>query len=298
MALLQKKTTLVHHITYMGIMTAINLIFIVLATYVPFLMFIPIIFLPFASAIVSYYCLKRYYIIYAVASIGLCLIFNINDTIFYVVPAVIAGFVIGVMLNKRINPFWLILVSTIIESALTFAFIPLINVISNVDIVSAFISAFRLDSFAYKTELTYLFIFFISLLQCGLTHFVLLSDAKKIGIEINVTVDSFAPYIIGLELMLILSLTFALFYLPLALIFLAISLYFALFLLIDILVSKKIIIYVLLVVLLLVAFFSFAVLYTKLIAPFGILLIVFFPLAVLLVSFINNYLLTAKSNLK
>ena len=298
MALLQKKTSLVHHITYMGIMTAINLIFIVLATYVPFLMFIPIIFLPFASAIVSYYCLKRYYIIYAVASIGLCLIFNINDTIYYVVPAVITGFVIGVMLNKRINPFWLILVSTVIEAALTFAFIPLINLISNVDIVSAFISAFRLDSFAYKTELTYLFIFFISLLQCGLTHFVLLSDAKKIGIEINVTVDSFAPYIIGLELMLILSLTFALFYLPLALIFLAISLYFALFLLIDILLSKKVIIYVLLVVLLLVAFFSFAIFYTKLIAPFGILLIVLFPLAVLLVSFINNYLLKAKSNLK
>ena len=298
MALLQKKTTLVHHITYMGIMTAINLIFIVLATYVPFLMFIPIIFLPFASAIVSYYCLKRYYVIYAVASIGLCLIFNINDTIFYVVPAVIAGFIIGVMLNKRINPFWLILVSTIIESALTFAFIPLIDLISNVDIVNAFISAFKLDGFAYKTELTYLFIFFISLLQCGLTHFVLLSDAKKIGIEINVTVDSFAPYIIGLEVMLILSLTFALFYLPLALIFLAISLYFALFLFIDILVSKKIVIYVLLVVLLLAAFFSFAIFYSKLIAPFGILLIVFFPLAVLLVSFINNYLLKAKSNLK
>ena len=39
MTVFKKKTTLVHHITYMGIMTAINLIFIVLATYVPFLMF-------------------------------------------------------------------------------------------------------------------------------------------------------------------------------------------------------------------------------------------------------------------
>ena len=297
MALLQKKKTLVHHITYMGIMVAINLIFIVLATYVPFLMFIPIIFLPFASAIVSYYCLKRYYIIYAVASVGLCLLFNINDTIFYVVPAVITGFMIGWMLNKKINPFWLILVSTIIETALTFAFIPLINVISNVDIVNTFISAFKLNDFAYKVELTYLFVFFISLLQCGLTHFVLLSDTKKIGIEINITVDSFAPYIIGLELNIILALVFALFYLPLALIFLVIALYFTIFLLIDILVSKKIIIYVLLVVLLLGAFFSFAIFYTKLIAPFGILLIALFPFAVLLVSFVNNYLLKGKGNI-
>ena len=297
MALLQKKTTLVHHITYMGIMTAINLIFIVLATYLPFLMFLPIIFLPFASAIVSYYCLKRYYIIYAVASIGLCMIFNISDTIFYVVPAVITGFVIGWMLDKKANPFWMILVSTIIEAALTFAFIPLINVLSNVDIVETFISAFKLDSFTYKVELTYLFIFFISLIQCGLTHFVLLSDAKKIGIDINITIDSYAPYIIGLEFALILTFIFALFYLPLALIFLAISLYFAIFLLIDILTSKKILIYVLLVVLLLGAFFSFAIFYTKLTAPFGVILFTLFPITILLVSFINNYLLKGKTNI-
>ena len=297
MALLQKKTTLVHHITYMGIMTAINLIFIVLATYLPFLMFIPIIFLPFASAIVSYYCLKRYYIIYAVASIGLCMIFNISDTIFYVVPAVITGFVIGWMLDKKANPFWMILVSTIIEAALTFAFIPLINVLSNVDIVETFISAFKLDSFTYKVELTYLFIFFISLIQCGLTHFVLLSDAKKIGIDINITIDSYAPYIIGLEFALILTFIFALFYLPLALIFLAISLYFAIFLLIDILTSKKILIYVLLVVLFLGAFFSFAIFYTKLTAPFGVILFTLFPITILLVSFINNYLLKGKTNI-
>ena len=297
MALLQKKTTLVHHITYMGIMTAINLIFIVLATYLPFLMFIPIIFLPFAGAIVSYYCLKRYYIIYAVASIGLCMIFNISDTIFYVVPAVIAGFVIGWMLDKKVNPFWMILASTIIEAALTFAFIPLINLLSNVDIVETFISAFKLDSFTYKVELTYLFIFFISLIQCGLTHFVLLSDAKKIGIDINIAIDSYAPYIIGLEFALILTFIFALFYLPLALIFLAISLYFTIFLLIDILASKKIIIYVSLVVLLLGAFFSFAIFYTKLTAPFGVILFTLFPITILLVSFINNYLLKGKTNI-
>ena len=149
MALFSKKTTLVHHITYMGIMTAINLIFIVLATYIPFLMFLLILLLPFVSAVVSYYCQKRYYIIYAVASIGLCLIFNINDTIFYVVPAIVTGFMIGLLLEKKINPFWLILSSTIIESALTFALIPLINLIGNVD-VSFFADFFRQRSQAVK----------------------------------------------------------------------------------------------------------------------------------------------------
>ena len=296
MALFSKKTTLVHHITYMGIMTAINLIFIVLATYIPFLMFLLILLLPFISAVVSYYCQKRYYIIYAVASIGLCLIFNISDTIFYVVPAVITGFVIGLLLEKKINPFWLILSSTIIESAITFALIPLINLIGNVDIVETFLTLFKLNEFAYKVEVTYLFIFFLSLVQCTLTHFVLLSDAKKIGIEVNTDIDSFGPYIVGAELTMILSLTFSFFYTPLALIFLAISIYFAMFLLIDLLLSKKIYIYVLLGVLLLGCFFTFAFLYASIKEPLGLLIVIIFPFVIALTSFVNNYLVKRKDN--
>ena len=296
MALFSKKTTLVHHITYMGIMTAINLIFIVLATYVPFLMFLLILLLPFVSAVVSYYCQKRYYIIYALASIGLCMIFNISDTIFYVVPAVITGFMIGLLLEKKINPFWLILSSTIIESALTFALIPLINLIGNVDIVVTFLTIFKLNEFAYKTEVTYLFIYFISLVQCTLTHFVLLGDAKKIGIDVNTEATSYGPYIIGAELMMVLSLTFAFFYVPLALIFLATSIYFAIFLLIDLLTSKKTLVYVLLGVLLLACFFTFAILYATIKAPLGLVIIIIFPLVISLVSFVNNYLIKQGNN--
>lgn len=297
MAVLKKKTTLVHHISYMGIMAAINLIFIVLATYLPFLMFLLILVLPFVSTIVSYYCLKRYYIIYALASIGLCFIFNINDTIFYVVPAIITGFVIGLLLEKRVNPFWLILTSSIIESALTFAFIPLINLIGNVDIVNTFLSIFKLESFTYKTELTYLFIYFISLVQCGLTHFILLSDAKKIGIEVNTSINSFAPFIIGNEIAILLCLIFSFFYAPLSFFFVAVSIYFSLFLLIDIFVSKKMFNYVLLGVLFFASFLVFAIFYTRIIAPFGLLLMVLFSLMIIVISFMNNYLLNKKSNI-
>ena len=53
----------------------------------------------------------------------------------------------------------------------------------------AFLTIFRLTEFPYRTELVFLFIFFISLIQCALTHFVLLSDAKKMGIEINKVID-------------------------------------------------------------------------------------------------------------
>lgn len=297
MALFNKKTTLVHHITYMGLMTAINVIFIVLATYVPPFMLLLILLLPFASTIVSYYCLKRYYIIYAIASIGLCLIFNISDTIFYVVPAVISGFAIGVLLEKRVHPFWLVLVSTVINAALTFAFIPLINLISGTDFVLSLLTIFKLQDFAYRTELVYLFIFFTSLMQCALTHFVLLSDAKKIGIEINTRVECFAPYLIGLGASIVLAVGLAFLYLPIALVFVGIALYFASFLLIDLLLSKKLPIYLMLAVSIFAMILVFAIIYNNLSKPYGAILTLLFPFAIGIVSFVKNYLLKYPSNI-
>ena len=297
MALFNKKTTLVHHITYMGIMTAINLIFIILANFVPFLIFLLILLLPFASTIVSYYCLKRYYLIYAIASIGLCLIFNIPDTIFYVLPAIITGFFIGVLLEKGAHPFWLVLFSSIIEAGLTFAFIPLINLIANTDIVQDFLKIFKLDSFAYQEIATYLFIYFISLLQCILTQFVLLNDVKKMGIIVTSKVSTLTPYIIGLEISLALVFAFALFYAPLAFVFLEIAIYFAIFLLVDLLYSKKPIVYIILVILCIAAFFGFVLLYQRVTAPLGLLLVALFPLSISVVSFVKIYLLKCESNI-
>ena len=203
MAAFSKKTNLVHNITYMAIMTAINVVFIVLDRFVPFLILLLILFLPLCSALVSYFCLKRYYIIYAVASIGLCAIFEPFDTIFYIVPAICTGFLIGVLLDMKINPFWMILSSTLVEIALSYAFIPLINLIGNTDIVTSFLTIFRLNDFAFKEELMHLFILFIALTQCSLTHFVLLTEIKKIGIETNTQVASYisqAGVAIGLSI--------------------------------------------------------------------------------------------------
>lgn len=297
MALFRKKTTLVHNITYMALMTAINVVFIVLDTFVPFLMVLLILALPFVSAVVSYFCQKRYYLIYAVASIGLCLIFNWVDTIFYIVPAVCSGFLIGVLLDQKINPFWMILSSTLVEVVLTYLFIPLLNKVSNTDIVYTFITIFGLTNFAFKEELTHLFILFIALTQCSLTHFVLLSEVKKLGIEINTHVSSFMPYIIGLEACLVIALTFGLTYTPPALAFVALSFYFAIFLLIDMILSKKAIVYVILGVSLLIAFVIFVILFTKFDKPCGFMLFALFPLLTGVASFIKNCLIKAESNI-
>lgn len=297
MALFNKKTTLVHNITYMAIMTAINLIFIVLDTYVPFLMFLLILILPFVSAVVSYFCQKRYYIIYAIASIGLCMIFNIIDTVFYIVPAICSGFLIGVLLDKKIHPFWMVLCSTIVEVVLTYAFIPLINLIGNTNIVETFFVIFKLADFKYKEELMHLFILFVALTQCSLTHFVLLTEIKKMGIETNTRVASFGPYILGLLVCLTIALTFSLTYTAPALAFVALSFYFAIFLLVDIVFSHKAVTYIVAGITFLIAAFLFVFLYTKIEKPLGFVLFSFFPISIAITSFVNNYLLKSQCNI-
>ena len=296
MALFNKKTTLVHNITYMAIMTAINLVFIVLDTYVPFLMVLLILLLPFVSAVVSYFCQKRYYIIYAVASIGLCMIFNIADTIFYIIPALCSGFVIGLLLDKKIHPFWMILSSTLIEVALTYAFIPLINLMTNTDMVETFLTIFHLNEFAFKEELMHLFILFIALTQCSITHFVLLTEIKKLGVETDTRVNSFVPYIIGLFACLVAAAILAFAYRPLSFAVVALSFYFAIFLLIDIILAKRTFAYVLLGILVVSAFIFFVLFFTKIDKPMGFMLFGLFPLAIGLVSFIKNVLLNKEDN--
>lgn len=297
MAIFRKKTTLVHNITYMALMAAINVIFIVLDTYVPFLTILLILTLPFVSAVVSYFCQKRYYIIYAVASIGLCLIFNPLDTAFYIVPAVCSGFVIGLLLDQKIHPFWMILASTLIEVVLTYAFIPLFNKVSNTDIIHTFITVFDLTDFTYQQELRHLFILFMALTQCSLTHFVLLTEIKKLGIETNTRVGSLLPYIIGLLACLLIALVFTFTYTPSALAFVALSFYFGIFLLIDLLGSKKPLIYVILGISLLIAFFIFVIFYSKINKPLGLVLFALFPAMIGLTSFIKNCLIKQSDNI-
>ena len=276
-------------------MTAINLIFIVLDRFVPFMTVLLVLLLPFASAVVSYYCLKRYYIIYAIANIGLCFIFI--ESLFYIVPAICTGFTIGFLLDKKVHPFWMLLSSTIIEAVLAFAFIPLINLMTGNDMIKSTFDLFRLSNFNYKPHLMYLFILFVAFAQCTLTHFIMLSEIRKIGIETNTRVDSFGPFIIGLLTTIVIALVFALTYSALSLAFVALSFYFAIFLLFDIALCKKPLIYVCLGILETVAFILFVLFYTMFEKPLGFVLFVLFPLAVAIVSFINNYLLKGRNNI-
>lgn len=186
MSLFTKRTTVTQNIAYMGIMAAVNVIAVVLMTYVPIL-FIPFVFvLPLTSTVVTLFCEKKYFLIYMVATIGICLLVtlnNISDTLFYIIPSVLSGFIFGYLIEKNAPSLLTIFAVGLLHTGLTYAFIPLIEFIYGQNIITLIASIFGLNTFIYLDYVTPVFILVISLIQATLTYAFIASELPKMGIE-------------------------------------------------------------------------------------------------------------------
>ena len=226
--MLKKRITPIQNITYIALMSAVNLIFVLLTTILPFLYVLIIFLLPLTSVIVCLYCKKMYFPIYAFATIGLCLIFNlwkITDTIFYVAPSIITGLIFGICIEKKVPAFFLVLLSTIVQAGITYATIPLIDLMVDINTIDYFLGIFKLSEFQYKDFLPPVFIFVISSIQMLLTYMVLKEEVVKVGYEINTSdISEFVLFFIELGL-IVLSFVFTFIYGPLTLLFFGFSLY-------------------------------------------------------------------------
>ena len=146
MTIFKKRETLIQNISYMALMAAINVVFVLLTTFVPFLFFLIVFVLPLTSTIVMLFCRKRYFLIYAFATLGICLIVtlsNIGDTLFYVLPSIITGGLFGLLIEKNINNNVIIILATIAQSILTYATLPLIELFSGINVINTFVNLFK-----------------------------------------------------------------------------------------------------------------------------------------------------------
>ena len=293
----KKRETLVQNITYMALMAAINVVFVLLTTFVPVLFFLIVFVLPLTSVIVTLLCKKRYFPIYAVATIGLCLIctiWKIDDTIFYVIPSIISGFVFGIMVEKRVPSFWIILATTILQIAFTYASIPLIKLMTGRNIINDFATAFGIKDFQYLDYVTPCFIFFISLAQQILAFSIIKDELPKFGYELN------EPNNIPLSLSLLLfsfialAFAFAFIYGPIAYLMTLFALLLGIYALIHLVTLKNKIVYILLAASLIISFFLFAILFPLIKEPLGLIFINSFFLFEGIIVLTNNYLLKDK----
>lgn len=235
MGLFSKKETLIRSIPLMGLMAAINVIFSVITTFVPlpFISVILVIFIPLTSTIVEIYCKDRYFPIYALATLGLSIVVSlsaIDFTLFYLIPSIATGYIFGLMAKRNFSNLWAVFIAAVLQTCFSFAFIPLIKLITQRDLIEDIRTIFGVskDNLYFQNLIICLF-FIVALVQTTLSFIVVDNELRKFGAKSELKSDWRLP----VSLCALASAGFAvLFYFvfkPLCTIFVAFSLYFAVF---------------------------------------------------------------------
>ena len=230
-----KRETLTQNIAYMGIMAAINVIFVIMTYFVPFLLFVLVFVLPLTSAVVTLFCKKKYFSIYAIATSGICLLVtmnNISDTLFYVIPSILSGFAFGILVEKKVPSIWIIFLSSIITIGFSYCFVPLIKFIYGTDIILTIAKLFGLAEYKYLNYIVPCIILFISLAQSTISYIVIKSQLPKLGYTI---IDDI-PYktlLVGSLLFIGLTVLFSFVYKELSYLFALAITYFGIFVFLD-----------------------------------------------------------------
>ena len=150
MELFRKRETVTQNIAYMAIMSAINIIFVLLSNILPVLLFLLVLILPLTSTIVTIFCKKKYYPVYAIVTLGLCFAvagaFSIFDALIYVFPSLIVGFVFGICFEKKFPAILIIVGATVIQFGLTYlTYLVLTRIIASFDVMYGIIKLFGLS---------------------------------------------------------------------------------------------------------------------------------------------------------
>ena len=295
MKVFKKQETIVQNMTYMGLMAAVNVVFVLLTYFIPFLLFVLVLLLPLCSAIISYYCKKIYFPIYLIVVTAICVLIDPADTIFYVLPSLITGFIFGTTIEFKVQSIYIVVIATIVQFAMSIGFIPIIKLITNRDIVYDLASIFGLQEYAYLEYIKYTFIFFVAFAQIVLTFIVMHSELSKFGIDFvdgkqnDYLLDIFTVMCVAMSVLFgFIMPTFSFIWLFLAFIF---SFYRVSIL--DFAHFKLYLIEAGVIVLL--SIFLVAILYPVIPAPLGLLTLNLIPLCISVACNINKCLLSKRN---
>ena len=293
----QKREKLVENIALFGLMVAINVIFVLLSTFVPFFLFILVLLLSFSSAIVTLLCKKRFFILYAIATLAICMIINISDTLFFVLPALISGFIFSLFTEKKIPTTFTLFVSTFVQIIFTYISYYLINAIFKVSIIDTFFIIFKLTDFQYKNFLIAPFIFLISLGQIIFSYVVIETQIKRFGYVVEDIPNKYYFNGIGIIASCLFTILSILFYSDFVLLFLCFALWFSISETINLLIQNKTIIYILVGFEVLIQIILYAVLSRFVTEPFQLVLLESFAIETLLLSIVMQKVFLSKKNI-
>lgn len=290
MNLLKKKESIYFNIALTALLCALNVIFVFITRFLPLSFFIFMIVLPSISTIEAILCKKIYFIPYFLVSGTLCFLVNIaeiSNTLFYIFPSLIIGFIIGECFILKINIAYTFIVSSLMQLLLSYVTLYLVYAIYQIDIINVFVTAFNLTNFKYLNEITPIFMLFMASAQVALALVFSIKFVKTL--QIPIIFEWRKNFYINLTsiIMCILSVGFIFIEAtrPIVLLLFCISLMLTIFEIIKIKLEDRFGV-ILLIVSFIVSLLIFLLFSTKIIPPFQIIL---FEIMILISNFYIIY---------
>ena len=300
MSFLKKRKTPIQNIAYMSIMAAINVIFVLLSNILPALLFLLVFLLPLTSAIVTVFCKKRYYPIYLITTLSLCILvsygFTIFDTLIYVFPSLLTGFIFGLCFEKNVSAIIVLVGNIILQFLISLlTFFVLGYLVSNLNMMNVLITAFGLNEFAYKETFSFIFIYVISIIQITLSYIFIKIEFGRFNISFNLETKNKIIVYVGSSIFYVLTILSYFFFPTWTLAFVLMPLPIYVYQLVNLIVSKNKVSIVLLGIVHLGFIFVFAFLYKLLNAPNQLMILVLLFGLVSIIDVLHNYCFDKKS---
>lgn len=293
-----KKERPVENIAFIGIISAITIIFVSLLSLFSFLTYALALFLPLFSTLVAIFCKKRYFPLYILVTVLICslLFFNrIELTLFTLIPSLIAGFLFGYFFDNQMSIPLLIILTTIIQTLFSLLSLCIGGLLVGKGFSYSYIfNVLGLDGFDNIDTIFLPILLLFSLAQISLSLIIAYNETKKfIEIKLNNKYDELilSSLIIFFTILLVIVSFFAL---PLSYLFMVINLLIGVFLAIKTFIENKIFIRVLIGFLLVLSLFLFAGFFTLVNENASYLLLNNFPLLIAVLEYV--ILLLSKNN--
>ena len=164
-------------------MASLTILLIFLTTYLSGIGLIGMIVIPMCSSFISLKVNWKYRIVYLFA----CLITFFIDpsmTLFIVIPSLISGLILGELLSKYIQGYYIIFITTMVVSILQIGSTYLIDLLFEVNMIELFGTILKISNEDF-ISLFYLFIFILSLIQVSLSFIIITNELKKLNFEFN-----------------------------------------------------------------------------------------------------------------
>ena len=192
MKLIEYKKDLLSSLPLISLIVAIDLVFILLGTFLPFsILFISLI-ISFPSAVLATFIKKRYYLLYVFIALTLSFLLtfgNITFIIYYFLPSLLISFIFSLGLTNKDNIFkkgilkvdkyLLIILLSIINLFIEIALIYLGIYLFNFDFIKVFLSLFNLVNNPYSSYFTYLIIFIYAFINILISYFFINFEIKR-----------------------------------------------------------------------------------------------------------------------